>query len=67
MGEGRASQGKAGGAGRVGQALDAGFLSLCLDPERQAVQGVLCEGDSRQSRLLGLVRCRPERGGQEHA
>ncbi|XP_017897397.1 PREDICTED: type II inositol 1,4,5-trisphosphate 5-phosphatase isoform X1 [Capra hircus] len=32
-----------------------------------AVQGVLCEGDSRQSRLLGLVRCRPERGGQEHA
>ncbi|KAM7245806.1 hypothetical protein CapIbe_002104 [Capra ibex] len=34
---------------------------------RQAVQGVLCEGDSRQSRLLGLVRCRPERGGQEHA
>ncbi|XP_044801166.2 type II inositol 1,4,5-trisphosphate 5-phosphatase isoform X3 [Bubalus bubalis] len=32
-----------------------------------AVQGVLCEGDSRQSRLLGLVRYRPERGGQEHA
>ncbi|EPY79827.1 type II inositol-1,4,5-trisphosphate 5-phosphatase [Camelus ferus] len=33
----------------------------------QAVQGVLCEGDSRQSRLLGLVRYRPEGGGQEHA
>nr|KAF6444001.1 inositol polyphosphate-5-phosphatase B [Molossus molossus] len=33
----------------------------------QAVQGVLCEGDSRQSRLLGLVRCRLEHGGQEHA
>uniref|UniRef100_A0A7N5JW25 phosphoinositide 5-phosphatase n=1 Tax=Ailuropoda melanoleuca TaxID=9646 RepID=A0A7N5JW25_AILME len=32
-----------------------------------AVQGVLCEGDSRQSRLLGLVRHRPKRGGQEHA
>ncbi|XP_070224491.1 type II inositol 1,4,5-trisphosphate 5-phosphatase isoform X2 [Bos mutus] len=32
-----------------------------------AVQGALCEGDSRQSRLLGLVRYRPERGGQEHA
>ncbi|XP_023367934.1 type II inositol 1,4,5-trisphosphate 5-phosphatase isoform X2 [Otolemur garnettii] len=33
-----------------------------------AVQGVLCEGDSRQSRLLGLVRYSPERGGgQEHA
>nr|XP_010958161.2 type II inositol 1,4,5-trisphosphate 5-phosphatase isoform X2 [Camelus bactrianus] len=32
-----------------------------------AVQGVLCEGDSRQSRLLGLVRYRPEGGGQEHA
>ncbi|XP_012635367.2 type II inositol 1,4,5-trisphosphate 5-phosphatase isoform X5 [Microcebus murinus] len=32
-----------------------------------AVQGVLCEGDSRQSRLLGLVRHRPEHGGQEHA
>ncbi|VTJ52370.1 Hypothetical predicted protein [Marmota monax] len=24
--------------------------------QSQAVQGVLCEGDSRQSRLLGLVR-----------
>ncbi|XP_065772177.1 type II inositol 1,4,5-trisphosphate 5-phosphatase isoform X3 [Muntiacus reevesi] len=34
---------------------------------QQAVQGVLCEGDSRQSRLLGLVRYRPGRGGQEHA
>ncbi|ELW48211.1 Type II inositol-1,4,5-trisphosphate 5-phosphatase [Tupaia chinensis] len=33
----------------------------------QAVQGVLCEGDSRQSRLLGLVRYRLEHGGQEHA
>lgn len=32
-----------------------------------AVQGVLCEGDSRQSRLLGLVRYRLEHGGQEHA
>lgn len=32
-----------------------------------AVQGVLCEGDSRQSRLLGLVRYRLQRGGQEHA
>ncbi|XP_027793018.2 type II inositol 1,4,5-trisphosphate 5-phosphatase isoform X2 [Marmota flaviventris] len=32
-----------------------------------AVQGVLCEGDSRQSRLLGLVRYRMEHGGQEHA
>uniref|UniRef100_A0A2K5C8P7 Type II inositol 1,4,5-trisphosphate 5-phosphatase n=1 Tax=Aotus nancymaae TaxID=37293 RepID=A0A2K5C8P7_AOTNA len=33
----------------------------------QAVQGMLCEGDSRQSRLLGLVRYRLEHGGQEHA
>uniref|UniRef100_A0A8D2FU97 Type II inositol 1,4,5-trisphosphate 5-phosphatase n=1 Tax=Theropithecus gelada TaxID=9565 RepID=A0A8D2FU97_THEGE len=32
-----------------------------------AVQGVLCEGDSRQSRLLGLVRYRLEHGSQEHA
>ncbi|XP_066125698.1 type II inositol 1,4,5-trisphosphate 5-phosphatase isoform X1 [Saccopteryx bilineata] len=32
-----------------------------------AVQGMLCEGDSRQSRLLGLVRHRPEHGDQEHA
>uniref|UniRef100_A0A8C8Y3P3 Type II inositol 1,4,5-trisphosphate 5-phosphatase n=1 Tax=Panthera leo TaxID=9689 RepID=A0A8C8Y3P3_PANLE len=32
-----------------------------------AVQGVLCEGDSRQSRLLGLVRHRLKHGGQEHA
>ncbi|XP_077006342.1 LOW QUALITY PROTEIN: type II inositol 1,4,5-trisphosphate 5-phosphatase [Tamandua tetradactyla] len=32
-----------------------------------AVQGVLCEGDSRQSRLLGLVRYHPEHGGREHA
>ncbi|XP_059945514.1 type II inositol 1,4,5-trisphosphate 5-phosphatase isoform X2 [Mesoplodon densirostris] len=32
-----------------------------------AVQGALCEGESRQSRLLGLVRYRPEHGGQEHA
>ncbi|KAB0360717.1 hypothetical protein FD754_004873 [Muntiacus muntjak] len=37
------------------------------DGEYCAVQGVLCEGDSRQSRLLGLVRYRPGRGGQEHA
>lgn len=32
-----------------------------------AVQGTLCEGDSRQSRLLGLVRYRPDHGHQEHA
>nr|XP_020029248.1 type II inositol 1,4,5-trisphosphate 5-phosphatase isoform X3 [Castor canadensis] len=32
-----------------------------------AVQGVLCEGDRRQSRLLGLVRYCLEHGGQEHA
>lgn len=32
-----------------------------------AVQGVLCKGDSRQSRLLGLVRYRLENGAQEHA
>ncbi|KAM4871383.1 type II inositol 1,4,5-trisphosphate 5-phosphatase isoform 3-T3 [Thomomys bottae] len=32
-----------------------------------AVQGTLCEGDSRQSRLLGLVRYRVEHGGQEYA
>uniref|UniRef100_A0A8C3W2J1 phosphoinositide 5-phosphatase n=1 Tax=Catagonus wagneri TaxID=51154 RepID=A0A8C3W2J1_9CETA len=32
-----------------------------------AVQGVLCEGDSRQSRLLGLVRYRLEHGGHEYA
>lgn len=32
-----------------------------------AVQGVLCKGDSRQSRLLGLVRYRLENGVQEHA
>lgn len=32
-----------------------------------AVQGVLCKGDSRQSRLLGLVRYRLENGIQEHA
>jgi hypothetical protein len=35
--------------------------------EHQAVQGVLCEGDRRQSRLLGLVRYCLEHGGQEHA
>lgn len=33
----------------------------------QAVQGVLCKGDSRQSRLLGLVRYRLENDAQEHA
>ncbi|KAI5139340.1 Splicing Factor 3A Subunit 3 [Manis pentadactyla] len=33
----------------------------------QAVQGVLCEGESKQSRLLGLVRYRLEQGGQEYA
>ncbi|KAK2500995.1 hypothetical protein MC885_007957 [Smutsia gigantea] len=32
-----------------------------------AVQGVLCEGESKQSRLLGLVRYRLEHGGQEYA
>lgn len=32
-----------------------------------AVQGMLCMGDSRQSRLLGLVRCRLEHGAQEYA
>lgn len=32
-----------------------------------AVQGVLCKGDSRQSRLLGLVRYRLENDIQEHA
>lgn len=32
-----------------------------------AVQGVLCKGDSRQSRLLGLVRCRLENDAQEYA
>lgn len=32
-----------------------------------AVQGVLCKGESRQSRLLGLVRCRLENDAQEHA
>ncbi|ERE85636.1 type II inositol-1,4,5-trisphosphate 5-phosphatase-like protein [Cricetulus griseus] len=39
----------------------------CSSPEQQAVQGVLCKGDSRQSRLLGLVRYRLENGAQEHA
>ncbi|XP_058535013.1 LOW QUALITY PROTEIN: type II inositol 1,4,5-trisphosphate 5-phosphatase [Ochotona princeps] len=32
-----------------------------------AVQGALCEGDSRQSRLLGLVRSRPDPAHQEYA
>lgn len=32
-----------------------------------AVQGVLCKGDSRQSRLLGLVRYRLGNDVQEHA
>lgn len=31
------------------------------------MQGVLCEGESKQSRLLGLVRYRLEQGGQEYA
>uniref|UniRef100_A0A8C5YYP4 Type II inositol 1,4,5-trisphosphate 5-phosphatase n=1 Tax=Marmota marmota marmota TaxID=9994 RepID=A0A8C5YYP4_MARMA len=39
----------------------------CIIISFLAVQGVLCEGDSRQSRLLGLVRYRLEHGGQEHA
>ncbi|EHB17140.1 Type II inositol-1,4,5-trisphosphate 5-phosphatase [Heterocephalus glaber] len=42
-------------------------ILVFLDSEQQAVQGVLCEGDSRQSRLLGLVRHRLEHRGQEHA
>lgn len=43
------------------------FLLVSLDPEQQAVQAVLCEGVSRQSRLLGLVRSRGQHGGHEHA
>lgn len=43
------------------------WLSVSLHREQQAVQGVLCKGDSRQSRLLGLVRYRLENGAQEHA
>ncbi|XP_006867618.1 PREDICTED: type II inositol 1,4,5-trisphosphate 5-phosphatase [Chrysochloris asiatica] len=39
----------------------------CVIISFPAVQGVLCEGDSRQSRLLGLVRHRLEPGDQEHA
>ncbi|XP_025782095.1 type II inositol 1,4,5-trisphosphate 5-phosphatase [Puma concolor] len=39
----------------------------CIIISLPAVQGVLCEGDSRQSRLLGLVRHRLKHGGQEHA
>ncbi|XP_054994969.1 type II inositol 1,4,5-trisphosphate 5-phosphatase isoform X3 [Sorex araneus] len=41
-----------------------------LDPAEYcviAVQAVLCEGNSRQSRLLGLVRSCGKLGGQEHA
>lgn len=54
-----------GGTAWVGSGLASGLSSL--DSEPQAVQGVLCEGDSRQSRLLGLVRYRLEHGSQEHA
>lgn len=43
------------------------WLSVSLHSEQQAVQGVLCKGDSRQSRLLGLVRYRLENDAQEHA
>lgn len=43
------------------------WLSVSLHSEQQAVQGVLCTGDSRQSRLLGLVRYRLENDAQEHA
>ncbi|XP_036727170.1 type II inositol 1,4,5-trisphosphate 5-phosphatase isoform X1 [Balaenoptera musculus] len=39
----------------------------CIIISFPAVQGALCEGESRRSRLLGLVRYRPERGGEEHA
>uniref|UniRef100_A0A8C0X0Q2 phosphoinositide 5-phosphatase n=1 Tax=Castor canadensis TaxID=51338 RepID=A0A8C0X0Q2_CASCN len=39
----------------------------CIIISFPAVQGVLCEGDRRQSRLLGLVRYCLEHGGQEHA
>lgn len=66
-------KGREGGESWVGGEREGGespghsFCSVSLDPEQQAVQGVLCEGDSRQSRLLGLVRYRLEHGGQEHA
>ena len=66
-GRGRVGQGSAGGAGWAGRGLGPGLLLVCLDPAQQAVQGALCEGESRRSRLLGLVRYRPERGGEEHA
>nr|XP_058937341.1 type II inositol 1,4,5-trisphosphate 5-phosphatase isoform X15 [Kogia breviceps] len=42
-------------------------IIISFPAKQQAVQGTLCEGESRQSRLLGLVRYRPEHGGQEHA
>lgn len=61
----REEKGRWGGLG--GESPDCPFRSVSLDSELQAVQGVLCEGDSRQSRLLGLIRHRPENGGQEHA
>jgi len=59
-------KGREGGLGWVGRGLAWGFVLASLDPTQQAVQGVLCEGESRQSRLLGLVRHRRKRG-QEHA
>lgn len=43
------------------------WLSVSLHSQQQAVQGVLCKGDSRQSRLLGLVRYRLEDDAQEYA
>lgn len=63
------SKGRAGKVGWAGLAETWPPVSFWffLDPEQQAVQGVLCEGDSRQSRLLGLVRHRLKHGGQEHA
>lgn len=62
-------QGKSreGGLGGLGKPWPVALRLVSLDPEQQAVQGVLCEGDSRQSRLLGLVRCRLEHGGREYA
>lgn len=60
-------KGMEGGLGWAGRGLASGFVLVSLDFEQQAVQGVLCEGGSRQSRLLGLVRHRLKHGGREHA
>lgn len=62
---GREKRGSGWWSGRDGEACS--WLSVSLHPEQQAVQGVLCKGDSRQSRLLGLVRRRLENDAQEHA